>query len=236
MPLERALVLHKESGARKGQKGGKPIRTVRFRSFFPKCFSLYAIKALAFLLLIELLSAAQNLINFHYNFVHFMVPARFPISVLFGAWGGGNKFDARAIFVGGSHKHKYSFQLAFLFIIGLKDEGCRSQRRKRRQTYKYIYTYIYILYTLCVLLFLQGAPKKKRTTVGLPCLPHFHVCFWSTLFALIFFCLLQLRKIPICSKFCDFSFIRTYKTFLVSCWLFLFLPPADFFPQNAIIE
>lgn len=162
MPLERALVLHKESGARKGQKGGKPIRTVRFRSFFPKCFSLYAIKALAFLLLIELLSAAQNLINFHYNFVHFMVPARFPISVLFGAWGGGNKFDARAIFVGGSHKHKYSFQLAFLFIIGLKDEGCRSQRRKRRQTYKYIYTYIYILYTLCVLLFLQGAPKKKN--------------------------------------------------------------------------
>lgn len=135
---------------------------MRFRSFFPKCFSLYAIKALAFLLLIELLSAAQNLINFHYNFVHFMVPARFPISVLFGAWGGGNKFDARAIFVGGSHKHKYSFQLAFLFIIGLKDEGCRSQRRKRRQTYKYIYTYIYILYTLCVLLFLQGAPKKKN--------------------------------------------------------------------------
>jgi len=57
---------------------------VRFRSFFPKCFSLYAIKALAFLLLIELLSAAQNLINFHYNFVDFMVPARFSISLLFG--------------------------------------------------------------------------------------------------------------------------------------------------------
>lgn len=115
---------------------------------------------------------------------------------------------------------------AFLFIIGLKDEGCKTQT----QTDIYIYHKC-----VCVLLLLQKPSRppttnkiKKKTTILLAtfsCL--FSVLsFCSHFFPLFLGCLLQLRKIPICSKFCDFSFIRTYKTFLVSCWLFLFLPSA----------
>lgn len=52
----------------------------RLRSFFQSAFRCTRDKGACILLLIELLSAAQNLINFHYNFVDFMEPARFPIS------------------------------------------------------------------------------------------------------------------------------------------------------------
>jgi len=202
---------------------------VRFRSFFPKCFSLYAIKALAFLLLIELLSAAQNLINFHYNFVDFMVPARFSISLLFGGRAGGeleiNLMPGQFSWV--AHKQTHTSIFIYYWLKGRRMQEPKTQT----QTDIYIYIYIFLyIYTMCVLLLLQNASKKKIKKLAC----HIFMFVFGTLFLLPFFfpfCLLQLRKIPICSKFCDFSFIRTYKTFLVSCWLFLFLPP-----QNAIIE
>lgn len=138
-------------GELKGKAEGRENRlgcAVRFRSFFPKCFSLYAIKALAFFAFNWIVKrSAQNLINFHYNFVDFMVrssTARFPISLLrrfveqinLMAW----QFSWVALSLARTQ--------AFLFIIGLKDEGCKTQT----QTDIYIY---YKSVCVCVLLLLQ---------------------------------------------------------------------------------